>query len=353
MENANRKDSRKMEYPKYYLRFRAGLIYAKEEGKKKQAIEQCIQNLRSQGFQIHDFGNLEHGENCLELIRDSDVMLLFCSPKLKACADAKKILEDDIVRQNIMLKYCILAIIDGNEKNAVPAWIDAQMAEQTNHPVCLHGNWNTDNMDILLGDILRKEEADKLRMQVGDKSRRRICLHGLSIKRRKDMDRFILDGRTRYDYVRVLLTLGKCSDPDMNYPEWILYEDPNHFLPDRNGNITVKLARIGKREMSPVSGCLGAYYLGVPADIQIPEDLMYEGKKELLRHVLTLLKKPAENSQYYQADRNDLYEQDMELNLPLPEPDIFQEQHHAIGSPDDITRKINIWLNKNSDRLNR
>lgn len=324
-----------------YPHFSIGFIYAEEDVETSSMIQNCCYQLRSQGFRIHDFGIFGCLDNYLEWIEDSDVIVVFCTPDMKRYGDQLFITERPSVPEKLKSKISIPVLLYGDEKSSIPDWaegtvLDVRKGQQS--------EFDMHHMEVPLGNALRRIEFKMLDAMVTEEERRNVCLDCVSVKRRKKQQRFILYNMRGECFVRVLLALGRSLVIINPFPEWLIYEDPVFFAPNKHGEVTLQMAHVGDRDLNPSSKNYGAYYLDKPIKFKVPERLLYYDHSELVRIATNLLQTP-DNSDcsYQEAALDDLYLMDMELDVPIPDEETIKRINDIWTDQEAMERAINLW----------
>ncbi len=325
-----------------YPGFSAGILYAEEDETTLSGIRKWIQNLRKQGFRIHDFGVPESRIHCLDRADDADLFLIVCTPHMKAC-DILCSPEIPGIAEKLQARPCISVLIHGTPENAVPGWADAYVMDC--RPGSRESGYDLHHMEIPLGKVLRRYELEKL-AAIPEEDRTRICMDCISVFRSKKMGRFLFHGKTDEESVRVLCALGKKTPPQIPAsPEYIVFEDPTSFLPDSNGNVTVRIARVENRDLNPESAAFGAFHLGEAGSFQIPEKLFYQDRAELVRIASSVLQQlTGSDHGYIEADPEDLHMTDMELWPPLPSEEEIGRNNALYEDMHAMERAVSLMI---------
>lgn len=301
--------------------FRVSALYAEEESDISEKIRHCVSMLRSQGFRIHVFDKTETRESCLKWVVCSDVILIFCTPNLRQFGNRLLPADDPALREKLKNRNCVPVLIQDDWERSLPDWMkgtppELQMNMRLLDPALRY-------MEVPLGSMLRQLELDKLKGIISKNGNRQLCPDCISIYRRRNLNRFILYHDQEQTFVRILFALG-CKEVTVlpPRPEWIVYEDPDCFLPDSSGQVTVKLARIGTRDLNRSSRNYGAWHLEKPFSITVPEVLLYQDHPQLIGIAVKQLQDSFGPEMIYQeADPDDLHMMDMDLLIPVPDQD--------------------------------
>lgn len=325
-----------------YPCFSIGVIYAEDRETTNNIIRDCINQLRSQGFRIHDFGTPECLEDYLAWIDDSDVIVVFCNSDLVRYGDQFFITERPFVQEKLQKKICIPVLIQGNEETSVPEWANGTILDcRDDDPL---SEFNLRHMEIPLGNVLRRIEFRMMDDMVSEAERGNVCLDCVSVNRRKELQRFILHNRHEETFVRALFALGRSLAIIQPFPEWIVYEDPVFFTPDNDKNVVLQLAHVGERDLNPLSKNYGAYCLDKPIGFKVPEKMLYHDHQKLVEIACNLLEQPGESDfGYLEASLSDLYLMDMEFNVPIPDEEVINRYNLIWMDQKAMERAIGLW----------
>ncbi len=318
-------------------RLPVGVYYADKKEDAEEAQE-LISLFRRQAFRVHDLGRFRDPER----VEDADVVLVLCTPDLNSCGNLSRLAQDPLFLRALESKTCLRAVLHGSLEESSPAWLsgpimDCRPTGSYRHPGIRYA-------EIPIGHYLRRLELSKLKSAFPGDGTKVLCMDYISVYRRSKQERYILDQRTDEVFVRVFLAIGE-KNPVWCYPEWIVYEDPDFFLPDSRGMMTLKMARVGKRDLQRTSRNFGAYYLEKPVDVRIPEDVLYRNDRaEWARISISKLKQVAGAGRDYQeTDLSALYTMDMELD-PVFDRDEMTRDELVQSDQMAMMEAVNRWM---------
>ena len=308
---------------KIYPRFSIGVFHEKENVEFAGIVRECVSRLRSQGFRISAVQSpFKAGQY--------DAFVVFCTPGLKNNPVWP------FIRGSLNSKPCLSVLLQGDEAHSVPGWADRELLD------CRESNRH---MEVPVGAALRRIEFNALASSVTGTEKVNVCPDCISVFRRSGMGRFILSGRQDETFARVLLALGRELTGITPLPEWIVYEDPDDFFPDDTGVVSISLAKVGDRVMDRSDPYFGAYHLDEPIRFRVPERLLYGDRKELAGIASGLLKDPENpDVRYSEADPDDLYLMDMDMNTPVPDGEEIKSSRQIWADTGTMEKQFRGWL---------
>ena len=308
---------------KIYPRFSVGVFHEKENAEFAGIVRECVSRLRSQGFRISAIQSpFKAGQY--------DAFVAFWTPGLKNNPAWP------FIQESLDSKPCLSVLLQGDEAHSVPRGADRELLDRRE---------NNRHMEVPVGAALRRIEFNALASSVSESEKANVCPDCISVFRRSGMGRFILSGQQDETFARVLLALGRELTGITPLPEWIVYEDPDDFFPDDNGEVSVSLAKVGERVMDRTNPYFGAYHLDEPIRFRVPERLLYGDRKELAGIASGLLKDPENpDIRYSEANPDDLYLMDMDINTPVPDEEEIKSSQQIWADTGTMEKQFRGWL---------